>query len=393
MTEQTQISRDFLARAVLVNGMAKSGTTLIASLLDAHPQLLMLPKEVPLLASHENAQKQQSTKTSAQNNLQEITSRLVRYLENKFAGIDEISDPDKRLDSLLRAFTMRAGKVERLERVYEELVVSVAEVYELDLADKVAWGLKNTENSEIQAFLDTFPKGRLIHISRDPRGFFLSRFQSHKRKNRRVFGLKPRLDSFFYIWAVMRRWSELEAKTKTTQQRAGIERVHILSYEDLVSNPVSEMVKVFDFLRLESIEPQLIRPSRLGKTTQTDTAKMSEKADTAVYDTSARKWEHELSPYTLFLVEALTADDIKQSAYSKLLLVPAGALFGLLAPFFSVCVKLYARIYAKKTVHMEKYDCENGHRFSLSRVDGEPSANKCIYCNGAASQVSSPHQI
>ena len=390
MSEQGENSSNWQSKAVLVNGSAKSGTTLVASLLDSHPGLLMLPKEVPFFTLRTNEEGSDSTADSSVVKLQAATSRLSKYIEDKFSRINELSDRDERVQQLLQEFKARASKADKIQQIYLGLVESVAKVYELDLASKAAWGLKNTESSQLEEFLESFPHGSVVHISRDPRGAFLSRMQSHKLKGRRIQGIKANAHSFLYIWAVMTRWLELETQVRDLRRRVGTDRVHIVYYEDLVTDSASESARIFDFLNLNAIDSQSVRPSRLGTAVQTDTASAPEKADAMVYRSSANRWVDELKFFTVFWVEALAVRFLKNNTYPRYILVSVRALLNIVHPFIRTLVMLFERSYQNKPKHKETYVCTKGHIFRWIHLEQEKSLENCIYCDAKVTRKSEP---
>lgn len=115
-----------------------------------------------------------------------------------------------------------------------------------------------THTARIRVLLELFPDARFVHIVRDPYIVFSSTvhlwkslYETHGLQTPTFAGLEER---------VLTTFERMYTRLEEGRQLVEPERFHELKYEDLVSDPVGEVRKVYDRLQLgefERVQPRL----------------------------------------------------------------------------------------------------------------------------------------
>ncbi len=238
---------------ILICGHPKSGTTLLASLLDGHSEIAVFPEETFLYDTisfwklsvgdmadwliHE----------SAVNHLS--LGRYERELDGNFdySGFD-YSEFEK-----IFLEKMRTQDHPGYKHLLPALVTAYAQVS--GQADKKYWVEKTPGHEKyLQALIDWYPGMKVLYIIRDPRDTYSS---NNRKKQRQSAGKETlKLGKFIYRWG-MSVWY-----MQYFQQQSG--NGLILRYEDLLRYPASTMSLVMDFLGLK-YEPVLTTPTKFGQ--------------------------------------------------------------------------------------------------------------------------------
>jgi hypothetical protein len=168
---------------------------------------------------------------------------------------------------------------------------------------KARWGCKSTFMVEyVRDVLVEYPTARFIWLVRDPRDVASS-------AKRSVFGY---CDPFL----MARLWEIQQQKGFDALQRWGPQVVHLLRYEDLVTQPEREVSRICDFLA-EQIEPAMLEHHRSKAARQT--AGLSESwrnAAKPIFATRIGAHESGLTRRERLLVDKATAEMKRQLGYS-----------------------------------------------------------------------------
>ncbi len=204
-------------------GRARSGTTLLQTLLDAHPSIV-IPSE----------------------------SCILLHLKNKYFTCTNWDDKtlDAFLEDLLTEKKLKQSWKVDYEKLKNEIVVVPQSQRNYTIICKILYlnyssifnqqniSLIGDKNPIYSAFisdmLELFPQAKFIHIVRDYRANVFS--------NKDVFSLKN-IACLAHAWNYHNRKIEI-AKTKIPHQ------FYTLKYEELALNPKNEMKKIFDFLNV-----------------------------------------------------------------------------------------------------------------------------------------------
>ncbi|MDX1975778.1 MAG: sulfotransferase [Rickettsiales bacterium] len=232
--------------AIFIGGFPKSGTTLLATLLDGHPELMVFPEETSVLAIRHNVRTLKSKKKFIRTRSGARVPGLPAE-ENVFkSGVRDYSwIPDQEYSTGLRkALSPAKNDRELLEAILKNWI-------EFDpKRDRNNWKyfVEKTPLNELyyRKILAWYPEAKFLYIIRDPRDNLLS--YSKKKMARRPIPL------------LIERWKQSYHTAKLLESK-GI--IHIIRYRDLVSDPIKEMKKVAAFLHIE-FHSCLIRPTRGG---------------------------------------------------------------------------------------------------------------------------------
>ena len=204
-------------------GRARSGTTLLQTLLDAHPSIV-IPSESCILLHLKN-----KYFTCANWDNKTIDTFIEDLLTEKKLRQSWKVDYRKLKNEIL--------EIPLLQRNYT-LICKILYLNYLSIFNQQNISLIGDKNPIYGAFisdmLELFPQAKFIHIVRDYRANICS--------NRDVFSLKN-IASLAHAWTFHNRKIEI-AKTKIPHQ------FYTLKYEELALDPKTEMKKVFDFLNV-----------------------------------------------------------------------------------------------------------------------------------------------
>jgi hypothetical protein len=237
-----------------VCGHRKSGTTLLANLLDGHPQLAVYPVDLVLLYAYfPDFIRKHSDPTERRARIERVLfADLRQRLDPALLNVDEIAgvffaglsdgdlaNADILIGRLMAAFQSVTGRGLEATRfgVFKETSI---EIY---AAEMLAW----------------FPDARFVHLVRDPRdnfaalaagvdGYYSRMGEDH---NRTLASLLNRARTGFRMaWC--------------NRAQFGEDRYLILRFEDLATDPRASMRIVADFLEIDFV-PSLLTPSTHGQ--------------------------------------------------------------------------------------------------------------------------------
>lgn len=152
----------------------------------------------------------------------------------------------------------------------------------------------------IPQLLEWYPKGKIIHITRDPRAMAISRagFRGEKiLRNRKIMMLFVILQ---YVWT-----SRLHC------QYNGIENYALFRYEDLLIDPEKIIRELCDFAEIDFV-PQMLEP-REGQASSV-TGKKSAGFDKK----AASHWRKAISPLEEKVITILTRRSMKRFGYDPM---------------------------------------------------------------------------
>jgi tetratricopeptide (TPR) repeat protein len=240
---------------VFIAGFARSGTTLVEQILDAHPDAVGVgeAKEIDMLTR----------------GLQQLTGAFVEFPE-----------------------CAKYAEPTLLQQMASDYTAAM-DAHGHDVSLKLV--NKNLQNLLLVGFIaQLFPKARFILTQRDPRDVAVSCFMSLLRPE-----AMPHLSSMEHIAASLRAARELRRHWLETLP----ERTLLVRYEDLVRDPEHTMRRLTDFAGLPWDE----RCLRFHESDRTVTTLSYDQVTRPIYDSSIgryRNYESRLGP-----AAELTADD------------------------------------------------------------------------------------
>lgn len=277
---------------LFVCGHPKSGTTLLVSLLDSHPELLVFPEEVVM-----------------EHVLRESTpaGRWARMMERSdvvLPGQGLVDLPNGRRDyrhidgeAYLRDLREAIGAA-REDRDY---LLAVFRVWLKHAPPEKPERLKYmVEKTPTNMFLYStyrrwFPSARFIHILRDPRDNYVSYVKKRG-------GWK--LEKFADDWG---------HSTRLASERKDEPHYHVLRYEDLVARPEEEMQRISAFLAVDFNET-LLTPTRGGTVWEGNSMFGDNRG--AIHAKAAGRYKEHLEPAITEKLEAYLFDEMTSWGYA-----------------------------------------------------------------------------
>jgi Sulfotransferase family len=290
----------FDQRACFIAGAAKSGTTLLVSLLDSHPELLVMPQDTAYFATvltkygsrGRRAQFDYLTKESWTNVL--FGMQAMRGGQN-YAGFPK--------QEFLQTFERVAFDPANANR---DLLVLMMEAYAKVIGVSIErikrWVEKTPANRNyVPQILARFPQAKLLLTMRDPRALLAAQIALEKTRKTKRF-------SVYYVVAHWRTAAKL-AKNIRDGEVAGL----VVRYEDLAVEPKMSMQKVCDYLEI-AFDPQIVlNPTKVGQSWAGNSAagvRFSEISTAPV-----TRWKNELSDDEVGWVEWHCRDLMPEFGY------------------------------------------------------------------------------
>src|SRR5436853_3035625 len=269
----------FDARACFIAGAAKSGTTLLVSLLDSHPELLVMPQDTAYFptvltkygARGRRAQFDYLTKESWTNVLFGFQAMRGRQ---DYAGFPK----KKFLETFERVGFDPANANRDLLALMME---AYAEVIGAALDQVKRWVEKTPANRNyVPEIFDRFPKAKFLLTMRDPRALLAAQIAlEHTRRTRRF--------SVYYVVAHWRAAANLARKIRG-KEIPGLG----VGYEDLALDPKMSMQKVCNYLEV-NFDPEIVlNPTKIGRSWAGNSAAGDRFSD--ISTAPVTRWRNEL---------------------------------------------------------------------------------------------------
>lgn len=290
----------FAQRACFIAGQAKSGTTLLAALLDNHPELLVLPEETAYFptvltkyaARGRRAQFDYLTRESRSN---------VLFAGSSVRGKRDYADVPRA--QFLETFERSAFNPAKIDN---DLLVLMIEAYAavLDIPlDRIKrWVEKTPANRDyIAAILSRFPHAKILITMRDPRAVLAAQIAITEKRARKDF-------SIYYVIAHWRVAAKL-ARRVLHGEIGGL----VLRYENLATDPSTSMKKVCDYLEI-AFDPEIVlKPTKAGRSWAGNSAAQTDFSE--ISSEPVTRWERELSDDEIGWVEWHCRDLMPEFGY------------------------------------------------------------------------------
>lgn len=284
----------FNRRGLFIGGCPKSGTTLLLSLLDSHPQLVVLPEESFYLEDLRLFQSLPTFHARLHRLLQKSELRLLSQGQVKLArsvistDTRDYSNFDyQRFIALIEEFIKQPWMNDSL--LFSELIRAYAIVRGLDWKHCVRWVEKSTSNEVRHVAMDElYPDARLVQVVRDPRAVFASRKKF----------LVNRYGRHTKAHRLVREWNRSSQEIPRLRKHA--DRFMVVRYEDLVKDPKPIMLDVCRLAGITFIE-ELLQPTRAGEKWQGNSAFQA--AFTGINTVSVDQWKDQLAEHEIWWIE------------------------------------------------------------------------------------------
>jgi len=298
-----------------VTGLRKSGTSMVKSLLDGHPEVFMFPAAEYELFHYTDHIALHADKYYNDINLSEIKSKLSK---NSF--VERLNKPEVKSD--LRESINVSQYQEIIKdadpKSYKEIIEltfrAMAESYseKVDISNKNC-GLKCVLNEEyLPELREWFPNVKMIYVLRNPYGHFNAIRNSMRkgvtREGQKLSWLKntyPKIATEIkrmqLSYTLMEKWESLYPNN-----------FYVLSYDKLLDSSQSELEKLSDFLGIE-FNSSMLKPTVANEIWGGNswTGKQFEGIDKGPMN----RWKKEISPLEIRLINEYFSDIIEKYGF------------------------------------------------------------------------------
>jgi len=290
----------FDQRACFIAGQAKSGTTLLAALLDSHPELLVLPQETAYFPTVLTKYRDGGRRVQFDYLTKESFSRVLFAGEPKWREHEYTNFPQQKF---LQTFERRAFDPANAKR---DLLALMAESYAATLGipiDRIKRWIEKTpaNRNHIDEIFARFPQAKFLITLRDPRAILATQIALEKtRQTNRL--------SVYYVIAHWR----VAAKLARRVRRGDIPGL-VVQFEQLVSAASAVMKNVCDYLEIVFDSDIVLTPTKIGQPWGGNSA--AQVAFSQVTAEPASRWERELSEDEIGWVEWHCRDLMPEFGY------------------------------------------------------------------------------
>jgi hypothetical protein len=290
----------FDQRACFIAGQAKSGTTLLASLLDDHPQLLVLPEETAYFPTVLTKYGPRGRRAQFDYLTRESRSNVL-FGGQSVRGKRDYADFPR--SEFLETFGSAAFDPAKIDH---DLLALMAESYAAALGrplDQIQrWVEKTPANRNyIPAIFSRFPEARLLVTIRDPRAVLAAQIAVTAKRARKDF-------SIYYVVAHWRTAARLAQRLRNGEV-GGL----LVPYEQLATDPAATMKRVSEYLKIDFKSEILLQPTKIGRAWSGNSAARTDFAQISAEPVS--RWESELSEEEIGWVEWHCRDLMPEFGY------------------------------------------------------------------------------
>jgi hypothetical protein len=290
----------FDQRACFIAGQAKSGTTLLAALLDNHREVLVLPQETAYFPTVLRKYRDAGRRAQFDYLTKESFSRVLFGGEPKWREHEYKNFPQQRF---LEAFERVAFGPANADR---DLLALLAESYAVTTGVAVDhikhWIEKTPANrNHVNEIFGRFPQAKLLVTLRDPRAILATQIALEKTRKTGRF-------SVYYVVAHWRVAAKLARRI-----RSGDIPGLFVQFEQLASEPATVMKDVCDYLEIKFDPEIVLTPTKIGQPWGGNSAAQIAFSKVTAEPTS--RWERELSEDEIGWVEWHCRDLMPEFGY------------------------------------------------------------------------------
>jgi Sulfotransferase family len=288
---------------VFIAGHPKSGTSLLRSVFDSHPELITYPEETNFF--------QRYLPKITGCNLQEKLELSDRYLTQIFEWNTQNSPPHQ------AGYPDRDYSAYPVDKIRQNVRENVAEKFRHDgdmlssvilafgkvsgqLTDLSHYWVEKTPYNEYYAaqIFKWWPDARIVHTIRDPRDNYFSYHRKHADWSPESFALN---------------WVKSTQAGLNNYELYGSDRYLLLRFEDLTKNPEAKLTELCKFLKI-SDDPSLRHPVRGGKPWGGNS--MFADQFTSISAAPVGRWRKSLKPDEVATIELVAGPVMTHFGYS-----------------------------------------------------------------------------
>jgi hypothetical protein len=290
----------FDERACFIAGAAKSGTTLLVSLLDSHPELLVMPQDTAYFPTVLTKYRDRGRRAQFDYLTKESWTNVLFGFQAMRGRQDYAGFPKKKfLETFERIAFDPANETRDLLVLMME---AYAEVVGVPLDRVRRWVEKTPANRNyVPEIFNRFPKAKLLLTMRDPRALLAAQIALEQTRKTRRF-------SVYYVVAHWRAAAKLAKRI-----RAGEIPGLVVGYENLALDPKTSMQKVCNYLEI-GFDPEIVlNPTKVGRSWAGNSAAGTRFAEISTAPVS--RWQNELNEDEIGWVESHCRDLMPEFGY------------------------------------------------------------------------------
>jgi hypothetical protein len=270
-------------RPVIVVGCPRSGTTLLQVMLHAHPRIAIPPENRFLLPAYHRRRQFGDLRDPA--NRRALGQWLVSDRSTMFRDFG--LDPDEVVEQVSAAPPTLGSVLATVFRSYAQRF------------GKPRWGDKRPSYiSNLDIIRRLFPSAQIVHIVRDGRDCVASLTEL----------------AWMDVYRAAAMWAKSMDHARWAARRLGPESFYELRYERLVTDPVSELTALCDYLG-EVYEPAMAEPAVVAKVAVPRRKKHHALTRRPVTGARIGSWADRLEPWEIGLCEAVLGSRLRRYGY------------------------------------------------------------------------------
>lgn len=300
------------AELVFVVGVSRSGTTLLRSILNGHPEIAIAPENHFLGHLLPSEGVRQQLRRLGDLGDDRTLDGIVRFVYD--GGLERSSrwrDPS-RFWTWLRRTVPPAELRERLlraERSERGIFESLLRAYADHKGRRIAGEKTPAHLRYVETLLGWFPEGRAVHMMRDPRAIFVSEVRRRRMhpggQPYRWLVRVPALLAAFMAVQTAAAWAEAARRARRNARRFP-DRFRIVRFEDLVRDPEATTRDLCTFLGVE-FDPAML---------QQEVVSMGTAAGRSGFDReAASRWRTAISPLADRWFRLVLGGDLRTHGY------------------------------------------------------------------------------
>ena len=290
----------FDQRACFIAGQAKSGTTLLAALLDDHPELLVLPQETAYFPTVLKKYGSAGRRAQFDYLVNKSFSRILFGGEPKWREHEYKDFPQQTFRETFERVAFDPANAQR------DLLALMADAYAETIGvplDRIERWIEKTpaNRNHVDEIFACFPQAKLLVTLRDPRAVLATQIALEKTRQTKRF-------SVYYVIAHWRVAAKL-ARGVRARDVPGL----FVQFEQLVSEPSNMMKDVCSYLEIAFDPNVVLTPTKIGDPWGGNSA--AQIAFSQVSAEPASRWEKELSEAEIGWVEWHCRDLMPEFGY------------------------------------------------------------------------------
>jgi len=254
-TDECARALEWLTRPVFICGHHRSGTTMLQSLLDGHPQLLMLPNEATYFTSFAYVARAAPTSAALDRFAAEWIARFVDPNFEPHFRLGRVGAERSPCVDFARALFGWNAALRGRARPNLIALLALAAAFKATTAKEsipLLWVEKTPQNEQCVGGLAGLERARFVQLVRDPRSTLASLKETYRTNGR------ARFDAAEHARAIGR-----SLRLAVENQSLLRHRYLVVRYEDLVERTDREVERVRRFLEIAP-DASLLRPTAGG---------------------------------------------------------------------------------------------------------------------------------